>query len=330
MATALPASDQAEPKLPSEHSIRAFPVVEKNGISVSNSALPAGESPSDEDESNQLQDGVKQVEAVTTVWSKQLLIVMFILYFEPLPPSLPSLLFLLSSSPNQTDAGRYSLYLVAFFDTLLQSVQGNLVPYITSSFRSHGLLATTSIVATILGGVSKLTIAKVIDIWGRCEGFVVMLVLVVVGMVMKALSTNVETYAAAHCLYWVGHIGIQYVITVMLADMTSLRNRLILFGLQSTPRIASTFAGPRIADLFYTYVNFRWAFGAFCIILVTFCIPVILIFFVSKRKAFRMGLYPPRSHDRTVWQSCKHYFVQFDGLFFCSALPSDCLLTQFI
>ncbi|XXH00126.1 hypothetical protein Hte_006468 [Hypoxylon texense] len=230
------------------------------------------------------QDGVKRVEAITTVWSKELLVVMFVL-----------------------------LYIVTFVDTLLQSVQGNLVAYITSAFHKHGLLATTGIVATIIGGVCKLFIAKIIDIWGRCEGFIFMLVLVVIGMIMKATCTTVEMYAAAHTLYWVGHLGLHYIINVIQADTTTLKNRLILYGIYNTPGIATTFAGPRIADLFYTYSNFRWAFGAFSIILVVFCLPVAVIFIISKRKAVKLGVYPARVKTRTAWEAVKHYFVEFDG-----------------
>lgn len=184
----------------------------------------------------------------------------------------------------------------------------------TSEFSQHGLLATTSIVASILGGVSNLAIAKIIDIWGRVEGFLAMLLLMVIGMIMKAACKNVETYAAANTLYWVGHLGLVYVISIILADTTTLKNRAIILGLNYTPIIATNFAGPRIADLFYTNVNFRWAFGAFCIILVAFCTPVAIIFILSKRKAVRMGIYPVKTEHRTVWESCKYYFVQFDGM----------------
>lgn len=164
-----------------------------------------------------------------------------------------------------------------------------------------------------MGGVCNLTIAKIIDIWGRCEGFICMVVLVIIGMIMKAACVNVEMYAAAHTLYWVGHIGMQYVINIILADITSLRNRLIMFGINGTPLIATTFAGPRIADLFLAHVDFRWAFGAFLIILVFFCIPVTIVFILSKRKAIRQGVYPERVKNRTAWESTKYYFVQFDG-----------------
>ncbi|KAJ3494588.1 hypothetical protein NLG97_g3980 [Lecanicillium saksenae] len=230
-----------------------------------------------------VQDGVKRVEAITTVWSKNTMIVMFAL-----------------------------LFLVSFVDTLLQSVQGALTPYVTSSFQAHSLLAVTESLAFIFGGVCTLAIAKVIDIWGRAEGFTVMIVLIIVGMVMKAACVNVEMYTAANTIYWVGHIGVQYVIQIMYADMTTLRNRLLLFGVLQLPTIAATFGGPKIADLFYTHSNFRWAFGAFCIIMPVFAAPVVIVFFLSKRKAQREGRFPERAKTRTYLESAKHYAIEFD------------------
>ncbi|KAK0380167.1 major facilitator superfamily transporter [Colletotrichum limetticola] len=229
------------------------------------------------------QDGVKKVEAITSVWSWKMLWVVFAL-----------------------------LYLVSFTDGLLQSVQSNLTPYVTSSFGQHGLLATTSIVSTILGGVSKLTIAKIIDIRGRAEGFAGMVFLVTIGMVMKATCQNVETYAAAQTIFWVGHLGLIYIITIVLSDMTSLRNRMTIIALNGTPTIATTFAGPEIAQLFYDEVNFRWAFGAFAIILIGFSVPVAVIFFLSEIKAKKTGLIPLKQKTRSTWESTKHYFIEFD------------------
>lgn len=141
-----------------------------------------------------------------------------------------------------------------------------------------------------------------------------MMLLIVVGMIMKATCTNVEMYAAAHVLYWVGHIGLLYIINIVVADITTLKNRMIMFGINSTPTIASTFAGPAIAELFLNQSNFRWAFGAFCIILVAFSIPVWIIFFIGYRRAKAMGVVQKERSGRTVFQTIKHYVVEFDGM----------------
>lgn len=68
-----------------------------------------------------------------------------------------------------------------FTASMLNNTQWGLEAYVTSSFSQHGLLATTSVMSNIIGGVSKLTIAKIIDIWGRVEGFTLVVGLLVMG-----------------------------------------------------------------------------------------------------------------------------------------------------
>ncbi|CZS99586.1 hypothetical protein WAI453_002435 [Rhynchosporium graminicola] len=245
------------------------------------------------------QDGVKRVEAITSVWTKKTLVLMFIL-----------------------------LYLVSFVELLMSSINSNLTAYVTSDFASHGLLGATGIVATIAGGVSAFTIAKIIDIWGRVEGFLLMLLIVSIGLIMKAVCKNVTTYAAAHTFYWVGHLGLLYVISIMLADMTTLKNRMLAFTINGTPTIATTFAGPAIAELFYEQSTWRWAFGAFCIILICVSLPAAVVMLAQQRKAAKFGVLPERTHKRNKFESIKFYVIEFDvlGLLLCTAAFSLILL----
>lgn len=221
--------------------------------------------------------------------------------------------FLLKRATNLT-ISQTSLYMVSFVDMLMLHTQGPLMPYVTSAFGSHSLLATTTILSTILSGVAELTLAKIIDIFGRLEGFTMMTLCWIIGVIMKAACQNVETYAAGQCFYFVGHFGVQYVINIMVADMTSLRNRMIVWGLQASPIIITAFAGPRIAELFYTHVNFRWAFGAFVIIFSFFGSLFIIAFYTIQRHAEKIaGSDPEKAETRTMWESGKYYVVQFDG-----------------
>lgn len=152
-------------------------------------------------------------------------------------------------------------------------IDTGLNPYVTSAFASHGLLTVGSVISTALGGCTPLTMAKVIDIWGRVEGFCFMLLVCVCGMIVKAVCTNVQSYIGGHILYWVGHIGLLYVVDVMCADITSLKNRMIIYGINETPRIAATFAGPELVNDFVFGPGWRWAFGAFIIILLPAAFP---------------------------------------------------------
>ncbi|KAM0664855.1 hypothetical protein ACQRIT_000485 [Beauveria bassiana] len=248
-----------------------------------------GKLKNDAESESDFQDGVREVRAITTIWTKWTLWSMFAL-----------------------------LYLISFVDYLQNALDYALSPYITSAFGQHGLLNVGGILSTIIGGCAPLALAKVIDIWGRVEGFLFMLLICVIGMIMKAVSHNVETYVAAHTLYWAGHIGIRYVIGVIISDMTSLKNRMIFIGFSNTPRIATAFAGPAIGKLFYEKSNFRWAFGAFTIILIASCMPAIGLMMAMYRKARKQGIVEKRQRSgRTLLQSLKFYAIELDlvGIF---------------
>ncbi|KAI8957041.1 MFS general substrate transporter [Daldinia sp. FL1419] len=266
--------------------------VEKDPIPVRPATeVPEGSKIESDDDSAHIQDGVKRVEAVTSVWSSKLLWTTFAL-----------------------------LWLVSFVSALLASIDTALSPYVTSSFSRHGLLAVINIAARVIGGVVTLSLGKLLNIRGRMEGFVGSLLLITVGMIMKATCRNVETYAAAQVFTWVGNVALGFVIEVFVADITTLKNRMIIFALNSTPNLATTFAGPRIAELFYKKVNFRWAFGAFTIILLVVSLPVVAILFYHERKAKKLGLLRPKSGRRPI-QSILHYVIEFDvvGAIFISA-----------
>ena len=87
-----------------------------------------------------------------------------------------------------------------------QSTTWTLSAYVTSSFQGHSLYATTSVMSSLIGGLTKLPLAKVIDIWGRPHGYLMMVICLTVGLIMMAGCQNVETYAAAQVFYWVGYV----------------------------------------------------------------------------------------------------------------------------
>jgi hypothetical protein len=206
-----------------------------------------------------------------------------------------------------------SLYLIEFVAFLQNSIDATLNPWITSFFNKHGLLNVGSVMSTALAGCIPLATSKFIDIFGRVEGFFLMLLIVLVGMALKAACQNMETYIAGHVLYWAGHIGVLYVTDVMAADITSLKNRMIIFTLNGTPRIAATFAGPAIGEIFIKKHNWRWAFGAFIFIFIACSLPATGIMMYMYRKAKAAGVIQKQRSNRNVFQSIAHHFIQFDS-----------------
>lgn len=73
------------------------------------------------------------------------------------------------------------IFLIYFTNSLLQQIAGNNDQYVTSDFMALELTAITGTVSTIVSGVIQLPLAKLMEIWGRPQGFILMLVILTVG-----------------------------------------------------------------------------------------------------------------------------------------------------
>ncbi|KAF8534948.1 major facilitator superfamily domain-containing protein [Trichophaea hybrida] len=231
------------------------------------------------------QEGIKKVEAIASTWTKKELYIAY--------------------------AG---IFLIFFINSLQQQVTGNLYPYVTSSFYMHSLVSTIAIVSNIVGGVLKLPIAKLLDLWGRAEGFTLMLASTVVGLAMMAGCKNVSTYAGAQVFYWVGFNGMGYILNVFMADTSTLKHRALVFAFATTPYIATTFAGPALAQRFYQESSWQWGHGVWTIILSVSCIPFLFIAFSNQNKAKKAGLIKknPNHIGKTLPELAIYYFWEFD------------------
>lgn len=72
----------------------------------------------------------------------------------------------------------------------------SLNPYATSSFQGHSLLTIITIVANAMSGAVYIPMAKALDLWGRAEGFLLMIVFCILGLILLATSHNLPTYCA--------------------------------------------------------------------------------------------------------------------------------------
>ncbi|KAL1619004.1 hypothetical protein SLS54_006854 [Diplodia seriata] len=236
----------------------------------------------DENEREHVQAGVKEVEAITQTWTRKAILMVF------------------------------------FMDSLEQQISNSLLPYVYSDFKAHSLVTTASIMSSIIGAVVKLPIAKMIDIWGRPQGYIAMIITATIGLILLAVCKNVETYAAAQVFYWVGFNGIGYVLDVFIADTSALRNRGLIFAFTTTPYIATTFAGPSAAETFLARgpEGWRWGYGVFTIVIPVVTTPVALIFLINRKKAVNEGKIEERSwwedDKRGFLESLRYYFVEFD------------------
>uniref|UniRef100_A0A8H7K6S3 Major facilitator superfamily (MFS) profile domain-containing protein n=1 Tax=Bionectria ochroleuca TaxID=29856 RepID=A0A8H7K6S3_BIOOC len=240
---------------------------------------------SDEPITTDAQAGVQQIEATTNVWTKGALIFAYVW-----------------------------IWIIYFVDSMQQGTTGALTPYVTSAFSSHSLTPTVGIISGIIGGVSRLTLAKILDVLGRPTGYLICVILTTLGLIMMAACRDVEMYAAAQVFYWVGYNGIGYCLTIFIADTSSLRNRGLMFAYANSPYIITMWLSGPISTAFLSGPGFRWAFGVFCIITPVITLPLWVLFVHYLKVARKQGILPERKSGRTALQSIWHYCREFDAL----------------
>ncbi|KAM0489019.1 hypothetical protein ACHAP7_000073 [Fusarium lateritium] len=253
-------------------------------------ALPPDEKGNESDvPSEDVQPGVKEIQAITLTWGKGSLAALLCLIWT---------LFLISGF-------RGSFYLV-------------LVPYVTSEWQAHSLMTTIPIVADAMTAACYIPMAKALDVWGRAEGFLLMSGFATLGLILMSVSQNLATFCAAQVFYSVGWGGMIYAVGVLAADASNLRNRGLAFAFTSSPYMITAFAGSKAAAAFVVDVqNWRWGFGWIALVLPCVTIPLFLVLKVNLRKAFKKGTVVKTQRNRGFFGSIWWAFNEFDviGIF---------------
>ncbi|KAL7952036.1 major facilitator superfamily domain-containing protein [Trichoderma barbatum] len=232
------------------------------------------------------QAGVQGVEAIAIVWSKTSLIIAYIL-----------------------------IWIVYFVVLMQQGTEVALNPFVTSAFQQHSLTPTVGILASIIGGVCNLTVAKILDIFGRPQGYAMALFITTIGLIMMAATTNVEMYAAAQVFWTVGNTALLYTVNIFVADTTRLHNRGLMTALTSSPNIITTWLGGPISSAFLDGPGWRWCFGAFSIIVPATCLPLFALLMFNYFKAKKQGIISVDKHGtKTNWRLFLYYCREFDAI----------------
>ncbi|KAF4151348.1 hypothetical protein CNMCM6936_003964 [Aspergillus lentulus] len=207
----------------------------------------------------------------------------------------------------------YAWIWVCFFILNLQfSISNNMIYYAYAGFSSAPQISQANILSTIIGGVLQLPIAKILNLWGRAEGFLVFVGVLILGIIVIASCNGPNGFAAGYTLYWIGYTAVNFILVVFVADASGLRNRAFAYAFIGTPTICTAFVGPLAAQAFNTHSTWRWAYGCFAIIIFFTFVPLALVFKFYQRKAEKTGVFVRDRSGRTPLQSLLHYFHEFD------------------
>ncbi|KAK6215854.1 hypothetical protein LQW54_004034 [Pestalotiopsis sp. IQ-011] len=244
-----------------------------------------GSSQSSVGEGKELQFGVQVAEATLQVWTKEHLIAAYIM-----------------------------MWLINFVNAFTSGVAGTLTTYAVSSYGSHSLVSTTSIISGLIPGLTKLAYAKYMDNFGRPQGFVLAVSCMTIGLIMFAGCNNVETYCAAAVFYYTGYSWLDFTITIFIADTSKLRNRAFSIAYISSPWLITTWVYGYACNSILADggMGWRWGFGVFAIVVPVVCFPLWALFYFNQRKAIKRGLIHVKPHGRGPIENIVFYAKEFD------------------
>ncbi|QGI70768.1 hypothetical protein CEK26_003103 [Fusarium fujikuroi] len=111
---------------------------------------------------------------------------------------------------------------------------------------------------TLCGLVMQPVWASISDAFGRKPPLYVCIGLFFIGSVTFAVAQKMKTIIVGRVLQGFGGGGIDVLIQVILADMTTLEERSKYLGLMGIPNAVGNILGPSVGALFSTYATWRW------------------------------------------------------------------------
>lgn len=186
-----------------------------------------------------------------------------------------------------------SIFLVGYAFGLDLLVRSTYQGYATSSYAQHSLLSTINVIRGVIAAVVQPLVAKLSDLLGRLELFLIVTLFYVVGTIVETCATNVQNFAAGALLYQIGYTCTLLVFEIIIADITSIRSRVFFVFVPNMPYLVNTWISGNVASAVLGATTWQWGIGMWCIIYPVCTIPFITIMFIVGRRAAKT--IPPKA-----------------------------------
>ncbi|KAL2823831.1 major facilitator superfamily domain-containing protein [Aspergillus cavernicola] len=202
--------------------------------------------------------------------------------------------------------GKYFMYaglaMIMIIYELDNSTVGTYRNFATSDFHHLGMLATLNTAASIISAVGKPPIAKLSDVLGRGEAYVIAVTFYILSYILCASSKSFDTYAGGYVFYSLGQAGTAILNSTIVSDISSMRWRGFAYNILYLPFLITPWVSAFIVESVVDGIGWRWGIGMFAI-LMPFCASFIIItLLVFQRRAKCAGLI--LTEQLTIYSFC--------------------------
>ncbi|KAJ9099689.1 hypothetical protein QFC20_005621 [Naganishia adeliensis] len=198
--------------------------------------------------------------------------------------------------------------LLAYTLSLDQYTSGTYNTYATSqAFEAHSLLATIGVIRAIFQSISQPPMAKIADVFGRVNAYILSVFLYVLGYIIQASAPSIyvsravfavvlevawltkssvrsKAYAVGNAIYILGITSLFLLQNIIISDISSLRNRVLMTILPNTlPGCINVWTGGDVAASVLANAGWRWGIGMFAIITPVLSVPIIAALATGSR-----------------------------------------------
>ncbi|GAA5909919.1 hypothetical protein JCM8208_000989 [Rhodotorula glutinis] len=208
-----------------------------------------------------------------------------------------------------------AVFLTAYCYSLDATVRGTLQSYATSSFSHHSLLSTVNVLKSIIAAAAYPPYAKLADTFGRVEMILFSVVMYVVGTIVEACATNMESFCGGAVLFQFGYSAAILLLEVIISDLTSLQSRLLFSYIPAAPFLINCFLSANVVDAITANTTWQVGIGLWAAVYPFCALLVIVPFVVASRKAKRAGLLDDYSspYKKLGFKGlCRHLFWEID------------------
>ncbi|KAF2445044.1 MFS general substrate transporter [Karstenula rhodostoma CBS 690.94] len=163
---------------------------------------------------------------------------------------------------------------------------------VATNYQVSGMLGALNTVPTLSAATMTPLISKSADVFGRPETLVASIASYVLGTALQAKSTNIGLFTVGTVFWAIGFLGVISMFEIIIADLTSMRLRVIVFYLPAIPYLATTWFSAALRNtLVKACPSVEWRFAWSAILYVVCSIPLVIGIFIIERNA-KKRLFP--------------------------------------
>lgn len=183
-----------------------------------------------------------------------------------------------------------SIFCIAYVTSLDANTGYLYLNFACSEFGSLASFSTIAIVQQLCYAIAKPPIAKLSDVFGRAEAYLISLSFYVAGYVVVASAPSLSHLMGGIVLQATGNTGVQVLQSIIIADSTTAKWRGLIIGIVNLPYLINFGVAGPLVEVVMRNRGWRFGFYLWTVIVPLSALPLLITLFVGQRRARNAGL----------------------------------------